>query len=688
MYLFILLTSCLCLFSLPINYGEGLQKSLLFYDSQFSGPKPEWSSCDWCLDRNMYDGMDNNVDLVGGYHDCGDHVKFNLPGFYSITMLGWSGLEYRESYELIKEWEHLLHIVKHGLDYILKCHTEDNVLWAQVGDGSIDHIKWCPPEFCTDNRPSFQINATHPGSDLAGQASAALAVGYLLFKNNNLTYAELLLEHSKTLFNFGDTYRGKYSDSLPAAKGYYGSSGYVDELLWSALWLYRATGEQVFADYAHINSRVLVTWSLSWAVVWDSCDNGNMFLLCTMLNDQEACKQTENMLNRWAGNGKSNMGNIFKTPGGMAWLTGWGSLRYGASMSFLSLLYVDKRSSIDTQLRQDYINFAKSQIDYALGQNPLNTSYLVGFGNKWFLKWHHRGSHSSNSNSMVEPLNNKHLNYMLLGGPDKNDQINDTVDNFFQTEGGSDMQSSFVPAVAAMVKHFGGSRVDIIKQNPGREFYLNASFIATKHTVQLTTWVVSRTSWPPRAPEVRYRIFWDTGIPKTTFNIYYSQNASVSSVLAWSPAIDYVDIIFGKGSLFPGSDPASSKQVMVAWVSTSGDGLDMNSSWSFTEVSGVDQTVEHIPVYEKVLGDWILKWGKEPPKNGTKPLPPPTSPPIESFDDCKNLVWSQCDGLNFVGPRCCVSGTLCTYLSDYYSQCNPVEKQGGYWKCSPCVLGG
>jgi len=34
-------------------------------------------------------------------------------------------------------------------------------------------------------------------------------------------------------------------------------------------------------------------------------------------------------------------------------------------------------------------------------------------------------------------------------------------------------------------------------------------------------------------------------------------------------------------------------------------------------------------------------------------------------------VWGQCGGLNWTGPKTCVSGTCCTFSNDYYSQCIP-----------------
>ena len=54
-----------------------------------------------------------------------------------------------------------------------------------------------------------------------------------------------LLTHARQLYTFADTFRGKYSDCITDAASFYQSwSGFNDELVWGAIWLYRATNEQ------------------------------------------------------------------------------------------------------------------------------------------------------------------------------------------------------------------------------------------------------------------------------------------------------------------------------------------------------------------------------------------------------------------------------------------------------------
>jgi hypothetical protein len=52
------------------------------------------------------------------------------------------------------------------------------------------------------------------GSDLAGETAVALAATSIVFKNVDPIYSNNLLTHAKQLFDFANSYRGKYSDSI------------------------------------------------------------------------------------------------------------------------------------------------------------------------------------------------------------------------------------------------------------------------------------------------------------------------------------------------------------------------------------------------------------------------------------------------------------------------------------------
>lgn len=86
------------------------------------------------------------------------------------------------------------------------------------------------------------------------------------------------------LFKFADKYRGRYDYNLDVKHGYYPSfSGYLDELLWAALWLYRATENYNYLNYAIENAAIYggTTWS-SKEFTWDVKHPGLQILASTV----------------------------------------------------------------------------------------------------------------------------------------------------------------------------------------------------------------------------------------------------------------------------------------------------------------------------------------------------------------------------------------------------------------------
>ena len=75
---------------------------------------------------------DEQVDLVGGYYDAGDNVKFGLPMAFTVTMMSWSVIEYGRQMASNGELGHALDAIKWGTDYFIKAHPEPNVLYGEV----------------------------------------------------------------------------------------------------------------------------------------------------------------------------------------------------------------------------------------------------------------------------------------------------------------------------------------------------------------------------------------------------------------------------------------------------------------------------------------------------------------------------------------------------------------------------
>ncbi|KAL6533586.1 Endoglucanase [Orobanche hederae] len=449
------------------DYKDALSKSILFFEAQRSGYLPQDQRVQWRSHSGLEDGKTSGVDLVGGYYDAGDNVKFGLPMAFTITMMSWSIIEYGNQISYSGELSHALNAVKWGTDYFIKAHPKPNVLYAEVGDGDTDHYCWQRPEDMNTSRAAYRIDQTHPGSDLAGETAAAMAAASIVFSNRNPAYSNELLTHAIQLFDFADKYRGKYDNSITVAQKYYKSvSGYEDELLWAAAWLYKATKNTMYLDYLGDNGDNL--GGTGWAMTefgWDVKYAGVQTLVAQLLMAGKAGKHVQ-IFEKYQENaeffmcsclGKSNK-NARKTPGGLIFRQSWNNMQFVTSASFLTTVYSDylnsaRRSSLRCATGNvpptELLSFAKSQVDYILGNNPRATSYLVGYGNNFPEQVHHRAASIvsiKHDKSFVscrggyatwfssKAGNPNVLTGAIVGGPDAYDNFADERDNYEQTE--------------------------------------------------------------------------------------------------------------------------------------------------------------------------------------------------------------------------------------------------------------
>ena len=439
------------------NYGEALQKNFLFWEANRSGDLGADNRIEWRSDSTMNDGSTVGRDLEGGYFDAGDHVKFGQPMAASVNMLAWGGIEYKDAYEQSGQLDELREAVKWGTDYFLKAHEtsggKTSKLWVQVGEGGVanDHGYWGTPETVEENttRNAFAIDANNPGSDVAALTSSALASASMLFRGVDNAYADKLIDNAKQLFEFAETYQGKYSDSVAAANPYYTSwGGFGDELASGAAWLYKATKEQSYLDKAENYFKTKVGSLGDWSSAADEHSYDAAVILAQESKDPFFKGQVEGWLNNWV-NGNSN---IKYTDGGFAHRAEWGSIPVTSATAFFAELYNDT-------VKQDsrYSNFAHNQIDYILGDNPNKFSYMVGFGDKYPQHPHHRGSSPNVGADPMAPA--EHILYgAIVGGPRSADDnsYTDRRDDAITNEVGTSYNAPVASALIQQYDNLGG----------------------------------------------------------------------------------------------------------------------------------------------------------------------------------------------------------------------------------------
>lgn len=159
------------------------------------------------------------------------------------------------------------------------------------------------------------------------------------------------------------------------------------------------------------------------------------------------------------------------TPGGLIYKGSESNLQYVTSTALLLLTYAKYlMMSLNSTVgcgssrvgAEKLIAVAKRQVDYILGDNPANMSYMVGFGERYPKYVHHRASSlpSIHAHPQRIPCNDgfqylhsasPNPNLLLgaiVGGPDANDHFSDDRNNYRQSEPATYINAPFLAPLA------------------------------------------------------------------------------------------------------------------------------------------------------------------------------------------------------------------------------------------------
>ncbi|KAL1565613.1 cellulase [Salvia divinorum] len=465
------------------DYGKALSKSILYFEGQRSGKLPSTQRMKWRQDSALRDGSDKGVDLTGGYYDAGDNVKYNFPMAFTITMMAWGVIEHGGS--MGAELPHALEAVRWATDYFLKSTAHPGVIYAQVGDPNTDHNCWQRPEDMDTPRTVYAVTTDKPGSEVAAETAAALAAASLAFRAfGDKAYGIVLLKRAVEVFKFADKYRASYNDSIGegACPFYCDYSGYQDELLWGAAWIYKATNNVYYWNYVKEN---IVTFKAqiegaNFEFGWDSKHAG----ISVLVSDWVLKNTTEASTTPFLSYADAFMCSLMSesptkifqfTPGGLLMKGGKCDLQQVSSISFLVLGYTNYlknsthviRCNDKTINQAQLLNFVKNQVDYILGSNPLNMSYMVGYGDKFPRRIHHRGSSIQSLAQHPDHIgckdgtpyfestgpNPNELTGAVVGGPEIDDSFADARANSSKSEPTTYIASPLVGLLAYLSAH-------------------------------------------------------------------------------------------------------------------------------------------------------------------------------------------------------------------------------------------
>ena len=501
------------------NYAKLLQYSMYFYDGNMCGDDVDSASAfDWR--GNCHTGDE----VVGGFHDAGDHVKFGLPAGYSAATLGWGYYEFKDAYDSLGQTAHLKEITNRFCKYFKDCTvlSGDTVskFCYQIGEGGggNDHGYWGPPETQESIKGSRKAFWTSNGaSDIAAEYAAALAVNYLNFGNaEDLKYAE-------ALYKFSTQYNQCATDGT---NGFYTSDTYEDDQAWAAGFLYLATKDD---KYKNFMDNFFATGNREWGEVytplgWSNAESGAAALYGEIAGDW-----------KWANSYVSKNCTDKSTFWMPSWAS-WGSARTNTAMQLVAMV-------ISKHTDNDYSDWCKAQMGMILGDNSTGKNLVVGFNEKSPKYPHHRAAsgHAYTSSDEATPTwdetNGHVLVGALVGGPTSSDfsTYNDSIKDAVSNEVALDYNAAFVGAAAALYDKYKTGSLDSSIPGVGATPTTTAATTTTGKTTTTAAVTTTKAAGTTKAPTTTAAAQGDgCYTKKVNQDVVYKELPAADKMLGWS----------------------------------------------------------------------------------------------------------------------------------------------------------
>jgi endoglucanase len=363
-----------------------------------------------------YTSSSGTQDVTGGWYDAGDHGKYVVNGGISLWMMqniyeraktNGDTSAFDDSSMLIPEnsnsYPDILDEARYEMEWMLKMIVADGdckgMAYHKVHD-----IKWTALGMAPSEDTLERI-IKPPTTAATLNLAACAAQSARLWQDYDSDFANTCLEAAKTAYEAAKTHPDMYAPlDESVGGGPYGDDYVDDEFYWAACELYITTGDSSYLSDLQSNENYLkIQTSISNGENVDTFgtfDWGNtaalgslsLVLNNSVIESSEYDKLVSNITSAadYYNNEESSQG--YGLPYGQSTIsyndsdTGyvWGS------NSFVLDNAVIIAYAYDLTDNSDYLNGAVSAMDYILGRNANDYSYVTGYGTHTSQYPHHR----------------------------------------------------------------------------------------------------------------------------------------------------------------------------------------------------------------------------------------------------------------------------------------------------------
>lgn len=343
---------------------------------------------------------DYTQDVRGGWYDAGDHGKYVVNGGISTWLLVDSFARAKRAGTASALGDSTLRIPERGnkvpdvldearweLDFLMRMQVPAGKQYAGMAFHKIHDAAWTGiPTLPHEDAQPRELHRPSTAATLNLAATAAQCAR--VFRPYDSAYANRCLSVARTAWTAAKANPALYApDSDSTGGGPYGDTQVTDDFYWAAAELYAATGERVYRDAVtsspwHTSADAFTPTGFNWA---ETAALGRL-TLATVRNGLPASD-----IARLRASVKTAADGHLSTMAGQGYAVPipvngyvWGS----NSQVTNNAIVMATAHALTGQQR--YRAGVLESMDYLLGRNTLDLSYVTGYGDTYARNQHHR----------------------------------------------------------------------------------------------------------------------------------------------------------------------------------------------------------------------------------------------------------------------------------------------------------
>lgn len=423
----------------------------------------------------------STISSPGGWYDAGDFNKYVVPISFSIhnMLLAYENFpSFFNNRELTipesgDEVPDLLDETKYALDWLLTMQDPfDGGVYNKLTHANFQGTVM--PSAATASRYVVQ-----KGTAATLNFAAVMAQAARIYADFDTAFANQALEAAESAFNWAvanpnmaydqNAMNQQYDPDI--GTGGYGDSNFSDEFFWARSEMYITTKND---SYYPANG-----WEGAGIPGWPNVQTLGLLSLLTHRQDltatglQDTSAMRSELVSEFLNYVNRGNDSAYRSPfGTYSWQFGWGSNGNAGSLGMAIFMAYQLTG------QERFYNSALDVMDYLMGRNPVDYSYVTGFGDRPPMNIHHR---QSEADAVAAPVPG-----WVAGGANPNNQSQDC---------GVSAYNSTLPALSFLDEYCSYSTNEIttywnspfIYLTAGLETYTQPSTAEATYPVQFKT---------------------------------------------------------------------------------------------------------------------------------------------------------------------------------------------------------